>query len=55
MTPTQRRCMPSRECAAQRYADAFTDARVTLLEDCCSFTAEDQPEALADAIGGFVI
>jgi pimeloyl-ACP methyl ester carboxylesterase len=38
---------------AQRYADAFADARVTLLEDCYSFTAEDQPEALADAIAGF--
>lgn len=39
---------------ARRYADALPDARVVLTEDCYSFTAEDRPDALADALAAFV-
>jgi pimeloyl-ACP methyl ester carboxylesterase len=38
---------------AHRYAEALTDARVIELDDCYSFTPEDQPAALAQAIGAF--
>jgi pimeloyl-ACP methyl ester carboxylesterase len=35
------------------YANLLADARVVLVDDCYSFTAEDQPRALADAIVEF--
>ncbi len=35
---------------ARRYAGALANARLTVVDDCYSFTAEDQPTALADAI-----
>ncbi len=35
---------------ARRYASALPDAGLTTVDDCYSFTAEDQPAALADAI-----
>jgi pimeloyl-ACP methyl ester carboxylesterase len=38
---------------ARRYAGELEDARVIELDDCYSFTPEDQPGALADAIGAF--
>jgi pimeloyl-ACP methyl ester carboxylesterase len=38
---------------AHRYADALADAQVIELDDCYSFTPEDQPAALAEAIGAF--
>ncbi len=38
---------------AHRYAELLADARVVLVDDCYSFTAEDQPRALADAIAVF--
>ncbi len=38
---------------ARRYAAALADARVVLIEDAYSFTPEDQPDALARAIGEF--
>jgi len=38
---------------AERYAQALADARVVLIEDAYSFTPEDQPAALARAIGEF--
>lgn len=37
---------------ARRYAGALADAQLTVVDDCYSFTAEDQPAALADAIAG---
>lgn len=38
---------------AQRYAEQLEDARVELIEDSYSFTPEDQPEALAQALARF--
>lgn len=38
---------------ASRYAQALADGRVVLIEDAYSFTPEDQPHALAAAIGEF--
>lgn len=38
---------------ARRYAEALLDARLTLVDDCYSFTGEDQPQVLADAIAVF--
>ena len=38
---------------AERYATALQDARLVLIDDAYSFTAEDQPAALAAAIGAF--
>jgi pimeloyl-ACP methyl ester carboxylesterase len=38
---------------ARRYAEALGDGRVVLIEDAYSFTPEDQPAALARAIGEF--
>jgi pimeloyl-ACP methyl ester carboxylesterase len=38
---------------AQRYAEALTDGRVALIEDAYSFTAEDQPDRLAEEIASF--
>lgn len=39
---------------ARAYAGKFADARVELIEDAFSFTAEDQPERLAALIAKFV-
>jgi pimeloyl-ACP methyl ester carboxylesterase len=39
---------------ARRYAEALGDARVVEVDDCYSFTPEDQPAAVAEAIAGFV-
>ncbi len=39
---------------AQRYAEALTGGRVVLIEDAYSFTPEDQPAPLADAIAGLI-
>jgi pimeloyl-ACP methyl ester carboxylesterase len=38
---------------ARRYADALPAAELVELDDCYSFTPEDQPAALAAAIAGF--
>jgi pimeloyl-ACP methyl ester carboxylesterase len=38
---------------AQRYAEALPDASVTLIPDAYSFTPEDQPARLADALAVF--
>ena len=38
---------------ARRYAGALADARIVELDDCYSFTPEDQPVAVADAIAAF--
>jgi pimeloyl-ACP methyl ester carboxylesterase len=38
---------------ARRYAEALHDARLVPIEDAFSFTPEDQPAALAEAIGAF--
>jgi pimeloyl-ACP methyl ester carboxylesterase len=38
---------------ARRYAAALKDARLIEIEDAYSFTPEDQPERLAQAIAGF--
>jgi pimeloyl-ACP methyl ester carboxylesterase len=38
---------------AERYAAALHDGRVVRIEDAYSFTPEDRPQALADAIGTF--
>lgn len=38
---------------AERYAAALRDGRLVLIEDAFSFTPEDQPAALAAAIGDF--
>jgi pimeloyl-ACP methyl ester carboxylesterase len=38
---------------AHRYAQALRDGRVVAIEDSYSFTPEDQPAALADAIARF--
>lgn len=38
---------------ARRYAAAFTEASFVEIEDSYSFTPEDQPAALADAIASF--
>ncbi len=40
---------------ARRYAEALADARLVEIDDAYSFTPEDQPEALADAIAGFAL
>ncbi|HWI95951.1 MAG TPA: alpha/beta hydrolase [Solirubrobacterales bacterium] len=39
---------------AARYADALADARLVRIADSYSFTPEDQPEAVAAAIGSFM-
>ena len=39
---------------ARAYAAKFADARVELIEDAFSFTAEDQPERLAALIATFI-
>lgn len=39
---------------ARAYAEKFADARVELIEDAFSFTAEDQPERLAQLIADFI-
>jgi pimeloyl-ACP methyl ester carboxylesterase len=39
---------------ARAYAAKFADARVELIEDAFSFTAEDQPERLATLIAKFI-
>ena len=39
---------------ARAYAEKFADARVELIEDAFSFTAEDQPERLAQLIATFI-
>lgn len=39
---------------ARTYAAKLTDARVELIEDAFSFTAEDQPERLAELIAAFI-
>jgi len=39
---------------ARAYAGKFADARVELIEDAFSFTAEDQPERLARLIATFI-
>jgi pimeloyl-ACP methyl ester carboxylesterase len=39
---------------ARDYAGKFADARVELIEDAFSFTAEDRPERLADLIAAFI-
>jgi pimeloyl-ACP methyl ester carboxylesterase len=39
---------------AARYADALADAQLVRLTDSYSFTPEDQPEAVAAAIGSFM-
>jgi pimeloyl-ACP methyl ester carboxylesterase len=39
---------------ARAYAAKFADARVELIEDAFSFTAEDQPERLAGLIATFI-
>jgi pimeloyl-ACP methyl ester carboxylesterase len=38
---------------ARRYAGELADGRLELIDDAYSFTPEDQPRALADAIAGF--
>jgi pimeloyl-ACP methyl ester carboxylesterase len=38
---------------ARCYARALADARIVELDDCYSFTPEDQPAAVADAIAAF--
>lgn len=38
---------------ARRYAEALPNGRLELIEDAYSFTPEDQPAALARAIGAF--
>jgi pimeloyl-ACP methyl ester carboxylesterase len=38
---------------ARRYADALPDGRLELIADAYSFTPEDQPAALADALARF--
>jgi pimeloyl-ACP methyl ester carboxylesterase len=38
---------------ARRYAEALHDGRLELIEDAYSFTPEDQPAALAEAITRF--
>jgi pimeloyl-ACP methyl ester carboxylesterase len=39
---------------ARRYAEGLSDARVVEVDDCFSFTPEDQPGAVAEAIGEFL-
>jgi pimeloyl-ACP methyl ester carboxylesterase len=39
---------------AQAYAARLSNARVETLADACSFTAEDQPEKLADLVAAFI-
>jgi pimeloyl-ACP methyl ester carboxylesterase len=39
---------------AERYAKALADGRIVLIEDAYSFTPEDQPAALVDALATFV-
>jgi pimeloyl-ACP methyl ester carboxylesterase len=39
---------------AERYAAALADGRVALVDDAYSFTPEDRPRELAEAIAGFV-
>jgi pimeloyl-ACP methyl ester carboxylesterase len=39
---------------AGAYAGTFVDARVELIEDAYSFTAEDQPQRLAELIATFI-
>jgi pimeloyl-ACP methyl ester carboxylesterase len=39
---------------ARRFADALSDGRLVLIEDAYSFTPEDQPVALANAVAQFV-
>ena len=38
---------------ASRYAEALPNGRLELIEDAYSFTPEDQPLALAQAIAAF--
>jgi pimeloyl-ACP methyl ester carboxylesterase len=38
---------------ARRYADELANGHVELIEDAYSFTPEDQPAALARALGAF--
>ena len=38
---------------ARRYAESLRDARLVEVDDCYSFTPEDQPAAVADAIAAF--
>jgi pimeloyl-ACP methyl ester carboxylesterase len=38
---------------AERYAHSLADGRLVLVEDAYSFTPEDQPEGLAEAIAAF--
>lgn len=40
---------------AQAYAAKLANARVSTIDDAYSFTAEDQPEQLADLIAAFVL
>ncbi|HTA13882.1 MAG TPA: alpha/beta hydrolase [Solirubrobacteraceae bacterium] len=40
---------------AERYANELTDGRVELIPDAFSFTPEDQPRLLADALAHFCI
>jgi pimeloyl-ACP methyl ester carboxylesterase len=40
---------------AERYAAALPDARLVALDDSYSFTPEDQPVALAEAIAAFAL
>ncbi len=40
---------------AERYADALADGKLVLIEDAYSFTPEDQPARLAEAIARFAI
>ncbi len=40
---------------AERYADALADGKLVLIEDAYSFTPEDQPAQLAEAIARFAI
>jgi pimeloyl-ACP methyl ester carboxylesterase len=38
---------------ARRYADALPAARIVEIDDCYSFTPEDQPAAVAAAVADF--
>lgn len=49
--PSEDRVFPIEH--ARRYADDLPDARVEPIDDSYSFTPEDQPAALADAIARF--
>ena len=40
---------------ARRYAGALADGRLETIEDAYSFTPEDQPAALADALAAFAL